>query len=156
MSRHSELIARSETIISMERSDWQVSDHVRRRMSLTRGRDTTPELAVRRLLHSRGHRYRVNFRPLEDKRRTVDIAFTRPKLAVLIDGCFWHGCPEHYRPATVTRTEFWRNKIERNRARDSDTQAKLLAAGWIVLRFWEHEDPMTVVLTIEDALTAAR
>lgn len=132
-----------------------VSDTVRRRMSATKGRDTAPELAVRGLLHARGWRYRVNFRPLPNFRRTVDIAFTGRRLAVLIDGCFWHGCPDHYRPAT-TRAEFWRMKIEDNVARDVDTDERLRAAGWTVLRFWEHEDPISVVLAIEAHLPIKR
>lgn len=112
----------------------------------------TPELAVRRLLYARGHRYRVNYRPLDDKRRTVDIAFMRLKLAVMIDGCFWHGCPDHYRAATTTRTEFWSNKITENRARDLNTNERLIDAGWTVLRFWEHEAPAAVVAAIEAQL----
>ena len=132
-----------------------VTDIVRRRMSVTRGRDTAPELAVRRLLHARGWRYRVNFRPLLELRRTVDVAFTKWRLAVMIDGCFWHGCPDRYRPAT-TRAEFWRTKVEGNVARDADTDQRLHAAGWIVLRFWEHEDPSAVVLAIEAHLPVER
>lgn len=117
-------------------------------MSSTRGRDSTPELAVRRVLHARGHRYRVNYRPLDDRRRTVDIAFTRLKLAVMIDGCFWHGCPDHYRPAS-TRAAFWAAKIAGNRARDVDTDRRLKEAGWTVVRFWEHDDPESVVEALE-------
>ena len=137
-----------------ERSSWDVADHVRRRMSLTRGRDTTPELAVRRLLHARGWRYRVNYRPLDDKRRSVDIAFTRLRIAVMVDGCFWHGCPEHYRPAT-TRGAFWDAKIAGNRVRDLDTNRRLLDAGWVVVRFWEHDDPVAVVEAIEAEIRRA-
>lgn len=136
-----------------DRATWEVASHVRQRMAATRGRDTAPELKVRRLLYARGHRYRVNYRPLADKRRTVDIAFTRLRLAVMIDGCFWHGCPDHYRPAS-TRADFWAAKIEANTKRDDDTDAKLRAAGWTVLRFWEHEDPAEVVLAIDASLGA--
>lgn len=104
-----------------------------------RGRDTAPEIAVRRLLHAAGLRYRVNHRPLPALRRTADIVFTRRKVAVFIDGCFWHSCPEH---ATVPKAnaEFWREKLQRNRERDRETDQCLRAAGWAVLRFWEHED----------------
>ena len=109
-------------------------------MRANRGRDTGPELAVRRALHARGLRYRVDHPLPFDRRRRADIAFTRARVAVFIDGCFWHGCPEH--GATPrTNTEFWRAKIERNRARDRDTTERLEAMGWIVLRFWEHEAP---------------
>ena len=120
-------------------------------MANTHGRDTPPEMAVRRLLHARGLRYRVNYRALPGSRRTVDIAFTRLKIAVMIDGCFWHGCPEHLRPAS-TRADFWRAKIEGNQARDADTTGILTAAGWRVLRFWEHERPSDVADAIERAL----
>lgn len=136
-----------------DRASWVVTDHVRRRMSRTRGRDTKPELSVRRLLHAHGWRYRVNWRPLDDKRRTVDIAFTKRKIAVMIDGCYWHGCPEHYRGGS-TRIEFWSAKIEGNAARDADTNERLRTAGWTVVRFWEHEDPSAVVMAIEAQLTA--
>ena len=84
-------------------------------------------------------------------RRTVDIAFTRKHVAVMIDGCFWHGCPIHY-VEPKTRTEFWRAKIAGNMARDADTEQRLQSAGWRVLRFWEHEDPIDVVATIELSL----
>ncbi|MBO1031164.1 very short patch repair endonuclease [Tessaracoccus sp. SD287] len=124
-------------------------------MSSTRGRDTTPELAVRRLLHARGHRYRVNYRPLDDKRRSVDIVFTRLKLAVMIDGCFWHGCPDHYRPAS-NRAAFWAAKIAGNRARDVDTDRRLREAGWVVVRYWEHDDPDSVVEGIEAEILRAK
>ncbi|NCD17008.1 MAG: very short patch repair endonuclease [Actinobacteria bacterium] len=103
-----------------------------------KARDTRPELALRRELHSRGLRFRVALKPLPDLRRTVDVAFTRYRLAVFIDGCYWHGCPDHYRPASIN-AEFWSSKIAANRARDLETTARLEDAGWIVLRFWEHE-----------------
>ena len=125
-----------------------VTDIVRRRMSVTRGRDTAPELAVRRLLHARGWRYRVNFRPLLELRRTVDVAFTKRRLAVMIDGCFWHGCPEHGRREFRSNVEYWPSKIASNVARDTDTNSRLEALGWIVLRYWEHEDPAKVASRI--------
>lgn len=132
-------------------ADPEIVDHVSRTKSRTRGRDTMPELAVRRLLHARGHRYRVNHRPLDDKRRTVDIAFSKLRLAVMIDGCFWHACPEHY-VEPKTRAEFWRAKIAGNAARDLDTDRRLVEAGWKVLRLWEHEPPEAMVTSIEEAL----
>lgn len=116
-----------------------------------RGRDTRPELAVRRELHRRGLRYRIGYRPLPELRRTVDIAFSRPKIAVFIDGCYWHGCEQHYRPAR-TNTDYWSPKIAANRARDTDTDARLLAAGWTVLRYWEHEAPKVVADEVEAAV----
>jgi DNA mismatch endonuclease (patch repair protein) len=80
------------------------------------------------------------------------MAFTRSKVLVLIDGCFWHGCPEHYRPAVGARAGFWSSKIAENRRRDVDSQAAFEAAGWRVLRFWEHDDVDRVVQAVVAAL----
>ncbi|MEV7218080.1 very short patch repair endonuclease [Kitasatospora cineracea] len=124
------------------------SREVRASMRANRGKDTGPELALRSLLYSRGLRYRVNARPLAEIRRSADLVFPRDKVAVFVDGCFWHGCPEHYRPAT-RNADFWREKIEGNRARDADTSAKLSAAGWAVIRIWEHEDPATAAERVD-------
>ncbi|MET7490829.1 very short patch repair endonuclease [Streptomyces sp900116325] len=119
------------------------SPEVSARMSRQASRDTAPEVAVRRLLHAAGYRYRLNERVPGMSRRTIDIAFTRAKVAVMIDGCFWHGCPEH---ATQPKAnaEWWRLKLDRNMARDTETTEHLAAAGWTVLRFWEHEAPSRV------------
>ena len=104
-----------------------------------RSRDTSPELRVRSLVHRRGLRYRVAQRPIPTLRRTADLVFRRAKVAVFIDGCYWHGCPEHYKQPS-TNTAYWRDKIEGNRRRDQETDELLAQAGWEVLRFWEHED----------------
>jgi DNA mismatch endonuclease (patch repair protein) len=108
-------------------------------MQANRSRDTGPELALRKLLFARGLRYRVAYRPLADKRVTVDIAFPGARVVVLVDGCFWHGCPEHHR-APKANADYWLAKINRNMARDAAVVERLEAAGWRVLRFWEHED----------------
>lgn len=135
---------------------WASSEHARLTMRANRSRDTKPEMLIRRELHRRGRRFRVAYRPLlEDRRRTVDIAFTKLKIAVHIDGCFWHGCEEHF-IAPKTNPEYWQQKIAGNRARDLDTDRRLEAQGWMVLRFWEHQDPVEVVATIEDELCRAR
>lgn len=109
-------------------------------MKVVGRRNTAAELALRTLLHSRGLRYRVDRPPIPGLRRRADIVFTAARLAVYVDGCFWHGCPEH---ATWPKAnaEFWREKIEANRLRDRDTDARMAEAGWIVLRIWEHCDP---------------
>ena len=120
-------------------------------MRSNRGRDTGPELAVRRELHRRGRRYFVNRRPVATIRRTSDISFPRSKLAVLIDGCFWHGCPQH-RTWPKTNSEFWREKIEKNIARDAETARLWEEEGWEVLRFWEHQSVAEIVSTIEARL----
>ncbi len=108
------------------------------RMSNVRQRDTGAELALRRELYKRNLRYRVDYKVIDRPRRVADIAFLGLKVAVFVDGCFWHGCPEH---ATWpnTNSDFWRSKIEANRARDENTNARLIAAGWHVVRVWEHE-----------------
>ena len=132
--------------------DTAVDPNVSRRMSNTRGRDSAPELAVRRIVHAAGLRYRVNARPVSDVRRTGDIVFPRQRTVALIDGCFWHGCPDHYRPATGARAAFWAKKIEQNRRRDEESTALFEAADWMVLRFWEHEDPEDVARSIQKAV----
>lgn len=109
-------------------------------MQANRGRDTKPELAIRRLVHAAGLRYQVDTRPVPSLNRRADLVFRGPKVAIFIDGCFWHGCPDHH---TVARTNasFWAEKVRRTRERDIETAAALEAAGWIALRIWEHEDP---------------
>ncbi|WP_241662319.1 MULTISPECIES: very short patch repair endonuclease [unclassified Streptomyces] len=130
------------------------SPAVSARMSRQSSRDTAPELAVRKLLHAAGLRYRVNVAVPGMPRRTIDIVFTKAKIAVFMDGCFWHGCPEH---ATHPRAnaEWWRVKLDKNMARDVETTDHLTAQGWTVLRFWEHESTEDVANRIA-ALVADR
>ena len=127
---------------------WASSPGRRANMRAIRSRDTGPELAVRRLLHARGLRFRVAYRPLAGLQRTADIVFTRRRVAVFIDGCYWHGCPDHYRAPRVN-TDYWGPKIARNRVRDAETNVRLSAAGWTVLRYWEHEEPSRVAEEVE-------
>ncbi len=108
-------------------------------MQAIRSRDTNPEKVIRRLVHAQGLRYRVAVRPVPDLRRTADLVFRPAKVAVFVDGCYWHGCPEHYVPPR-TNPGYWSEKVARNIARDRDTDQKLTEAGWLVLRFWEHEE----------------
>lgn len=112
-------------------------------MQGNKSKNTAPELAVRRLVHAMGLRYRVNSRPLTGLRRTADLVFPRRRITVFIDGCYWHGCPQHYR-VSKTNTDYWGPKIDQNRVRDEETNTALNDAGWIVLRFWEHEPPDSV------------
>ncbi|NHA00602.1 very short patch repair endonuclease [Nocardioides sp. W3-2-3] len=119
---------------------WASSEAIRRTMEGNRGRDTTAELAVRRLVHARGLRYRINYRPEPTLRRTGDLVFTKARVVVFIDGCYWHGCPEHF-VMPVRNREFWESKIRRNQERDAETTSALRQCGWTVLRFWEHESP---------------
>jgi DNA mismatch endonuclease, patch repair protein len=123
----------------------------RRRMKATKGRDNPFEKALRSSLFRKGFRYRVHAKLIQGSRRTVDIAFLRPRVAVFLDGCFWHGCSMH---GTWPKRNagFWRAKILENRARDEDTNRRLSAAGWTVLRFWQHEEIDTVVYRIAGTL----
>ncbi|WP_443057913.1 very short patch repair endonuclease [Streptomyces sp. KLMMK] len=107
-------------------------------MQAIRNKDTKPEQLIRRLVHAQGLRYRLHARPLPDLRRTADLVFRPVKVAVFIDGCYWHGCPEHYLAPRVN-AGYWSDKVARNMARDRDTDERLVEAGWLVLRFWEHE-----------------
>jgi DNA mismatch endonuclease (patch repair protein) len=119
-------------------------------MSTLARRDTKPELELRRELHRRGLRYRAQVKVPGNNRRTIDIAFTRVRLAVYVDGCFWHGCPEHHVPPQ-TNSDWWTWKIGRNQARDADTDRQLGAAGWSVLRLWEHVPATEAAVQVEEA-----
>lgn len=109
-------------------------------MARVRNRGTGAEMAVRKILHRMGYRYRVNLAIDKGLRTKPDIVFTRHRLAIFIDGCFWHRCPEH---ATFPKAnqEWWAAKLEANVRRDRVTDQALSAAGWSVMRIWEHEDP---------------
>ncbi|QDY11995.1 very short patch repair endonuclease [Micromonospora sp. HM134] len=120
-------------------------------MRANKARDTGPERRLRSLLHKAGLRYRVNVRPLPALRRTADVVFPKARIAVFVDGCYWHGCPDHYRPARVNN-QFWLEKIDRNRARDRETDQQLADAGWTVIRVWEHEDPIEAAKGITEAV----
>jgi DNA mismatch endonuclease (patch repair protein) len=122
-------------------------------MQGNRGRDTRPEVEVRRELHRRGLRFRKHARPVPDLRCQVDILFPRQRVAVFVDGCFWHGCPMHGRRPR-SNASFWAAKVDRNRARDTRNDAALDAAGWRVVRVWEHEDPTAVADRVEELVRA--
>ncbi|MFC4125200.1 very short patch repair endonuclease [Nocardia rhizosphaerae] len=124
-------------------------------MRANRRRDTGPEMALRRALYRRGLRYRVDARPVAKLRRTADIVFTTDRVAVFVDGCFWHGCPSHHRPA-IKNSKFWNTKIAANQDRDRDTSTRLAEAGWLVIRVWEHEDPDEAAERIQAALLSHR
>lgn len=130
------------------------SERVRRQMSQQRTRDTDAELAIRRRLHARGFRYRVDYAVVPGLRRRADIAFTRARVAVFIDGCFWHGCPEH-RTYPKANREWWGAKLAGNVDRDRQTDQRLREAGWRVVRIWEHEDPAVAVKRVLTALKSA-
>nr|WP_255409894.1 very short patch repair endonuclease [Amycolatopsis sp. AA4] len=108
------------------------------RMSKQKSRNTGIEMALRKILHAAGYRYRVHRRPVKGVRREADLVFGPARVAVFVDGCFWHGCPEHG-TWPKNNADYWRTKIETNRRRDANTDALLLEAGWLSVRIWEHE-----------------
>lgn len=127
----------------------------RKNMQAIRRADTKPEMAVRRLLHAAGKRYRVDYAPEPALRRRADIVFTRQRVAVFIDGCFWHGCPDHFRSPSANQ-DYWGPKLARNQERDIETTSRLEAAGWRVMRFWEHEQPGSVAERVILAMTPGK
>ncbi|QWC86982.1 very short patch repair endonuclease [Nocardioidaceae bacterium] len=131
------------------------SAEVSARLSRQSRQGTAPEMAIRRRLHGDGLRYRVGWPVPGRSRRSIDIAFTRVRVGVFIDGCFWHGCPDH---ATSPRANsaWWREKLDRNRARDRDTNEAMSEAGWVALRFWEHEDSDEAADRIRDVVHSRR
>ncbi len=134
---------------------WATTPAIRRTMQGCRGRDTSSELSLRSAVHRLGLRYVVDVRPLPGIRRKADLVFPRLRLAVFMDGCFWHGCPMHY-SAPVAHAEFWRTKLDINRLRDSETDRLLAAAGWMVLRVWEHEDSAGAAMRVREVLEELR
>jgi DNA mismatch endonuclease, patch repair protein len=116
-----------------------------------RARNTATERALRSELHRRGLRYRVHRRPIPGLRREADVVFGRVRLAVFVDGCFWHGCPEHG-TWPKSNADFWRQKIQGNRVRDRDTDERLRGEGWVVIRVWEHEAPTAAADRIQEAV----
>lgn len=118
----------------------QVAPSTTRRMARTAQRDNLGERALRSALHRRGLRFRLHRRIIEGTRRTADVVFPSVKVAVFLDGCFWHGCPEHG-TQPKSNAVWWRAKIESNVARDRDTDRRLATQGWNVFRIWTHEDP---------------
>jgi len=122
-----------------------------KRMVATRGRDNPRELVIRSALHRLGLRFRIHRRLIDGSTRTADIAFARAKVVVFLDGCFWHGCPKHG-TFPKTNSEWWRQKILANLARDRDTDATLEMQGWKVIRIWEHVPVDAAVKAISSAV----
>ena len=131
---------RDETVNSLADVPKPTSEADRGRMEAQRQRDTKPEMSIRRWLHRHGYRYRVDVRPVQAIPRRADVVFPGIKLAVFVDGCFWHGCPDHMTWPKANR-QWWRAMIRQNQRRDKDTTERLRGAGWAVLRVWEHENP---------------
>lgn len=122
-------------------------------MRANRRTDTKPEMALRRALHRQGLRYRKDYRlDLEGTRVRPDIAFTARRVAVFVDGCFWHVCPQHGRDPAVNES-YWSPKLRRNVERDRAADAALAGAGWRVVRVWEHEPLEAALAAVIAALT---
>lgn len=124
------------------------------RMRAQRRRDTAPEVALRRELHRRGARFFVDRAPLRGLRRRADLVFPRRRVAVYVDGCFWHSCPQHA-TSPKNNAQWWADKLAANVVRDRDTDTRLADAGWAVVRIWEHEDPTEAADRVQAALRAA-
>jgi DNA mismatch endonuclease (patch repair protein) len=120
-------------------------------MKAAKGQDTKAERQLRSHLHRLGLRYRLHRPLLKGLRRRADIVFGPARIVVFVDGCFWHGCPLHG-TWPKENASFWRDKIETNRHRDADTDARLTKAGWYVIRVWEHEDPLAAATRIAEAV----
>lgn len=125
------------------------------RFSAQARESTRPEMLLRRELHRRGLRYRVQYRIPGLPRRRVDIAFTKARVALFVDGCFWHACPDHCVLPTANR-DWWIWKFQTNTRRDADTDAKLHDLGWTTLRIWEHEAPDAAADRVEQVLALSR
>jgi len=124
-----------------------------RNMAAVKRSNTKPEIALRQALHATGLRYRKDY-PLRLGRKLIrpDIAFTRGKVAVFVDGCFWHRCPSHGE-VPATNVGFWSAKLEGNEARDREQDRLLGEAGWLVVRIWEHEPLDAAIAVVRAALT---
>ena len=134
-------LRRSELSVGGQRVAYPIpsSTGVSRRMALQPSRNTKAELRIRSELHRAGLRFRIHQRPVRAVSRAADVVLPTARVAVFVDGCWWHGCPEHYRPARKNAS-YWSLKIERNRARDLETDLLLANAGWVSVRVWDHED----------------
>jgi DNA mismatch endonuclease (patch repair protein) len=133
------------------RQPFASSAALHQRMSMQRRRDTAPEVALRRAAHALGLRYYVHRRPVPGLRREADLVFPRARVAVFVDGCFWHGCPDHG-VAPRVNSEYWSSKLARNVVRDQETTAALSVAGWNVVRVWEHEAPASAAARVQAAV----
>jgi DNA mismatch endonuclease (patch repair protein) len=124
-------------------------------MQVTPRKDTSCEMRLRKVLFARGIRYRIHRRPLPALRRDADIVIASLRVAVFVDGCFWHGCPAHPVRFRANRA-WWEAKIARTAQRDRQTDRQLRAAGWTVVRVWEHADPEDAAAKVCAAVERAR
>jgi DNA mismatch endonuclease (patch repair protein) len=133
------------------RAPKATSTLVHRVMQANTGRETGPEQTVRRFLHRCGLRFRNDLRPLPVLRCAADLVFPRAKLCIFVDGCFWHGCPRHFR-VPASNTAWWAEKIAANRDRDRRNDALLKREGWHVVRLWEHEVTRNRLVKLESMI----
>jgi DNA mismatch endonuclease (patch repair protein) len=139
----------------LNESSWASSAGIRRSMQSNRGRDTALELRIRSALHREGLRFRKHVRPLPGLRCTADVVFPRERLAIFIDGCFWHSCPTHASYPKANR-ELWQAKLNATRERDNRNRTALKKAGWHVMQIWEHEDLTRTVTRVKTKLDRLR
>ncbi|BBX48048.1 very short patch repair endonuclease [Mycobacterium cookii] len=128
-----------------------LDDSIRRRMQSQLRRDTELELRTRKALHRMGYRYRVDYRPEKSLRCRGDLVFTKRKVIVFVDGCFWHGCPLHA-TSPKNNADWWREKLDANVKRDARNSVALSDLGWTVVRIWEHETVDEAVAQVRRAL----
>ena len=126
-----------------------------RRMARVRQKGTRAEIGLRKALHAKGLRYRLHVPLLTKPRRVADIVFPSARLAVFVDGCFWHGCPQHG-SAPKANADWWAEKLARNVKRDRDTDMRLNDAGWNFVRVWEHDDVVSAASRVQVALRTVR
>ena len=136
-------------------TSWASSDQVRKVFAANRSTGSKPEIALRQRVHKLGLRYRVATRPLKTVRRRADLVFPSARVSVFVDGCFWHGCPEHFRWPKV-HPEYWRTKIDSNRSRDREIDSLLALHGWLSVRIWEHADMDAAALDVAYTVKARR
>jgi DNA mismatch endonuclease (patch repair protein) len=139
----------------MDRRPVPLDSALSERMSKVRRRDTKPELNLRRELHARGLRYRIDRAPIAGIRSRADIVFASARVAIYVDGCFWHRCPEHS-VAPKNNRAWWDAKLTANFERDRRTDRQLAEAGWTVVRVWEHEDPTKAADRVERVVRTRR
>lgn len=141
-----------------KRAPAACSDAVRRTMQAVGSQDTSPELQLRSALHRLGLRFRKDAKPVPELRCKADVVFRTARVCVFVDGCFWHGCPRHFR-VPKTNSIWWKEKIQDNMRRDARQTRALRARGWRVIRFWEHDltaDLERSVERVHTAVTEAR
>ena len=131
------------------------SDAARKRMEAAKPKGTLPEIKLQSALEQVGVLFEVDVKPIDNLQRRADILIRDERIAIFVDGCFWHGCPIHGTQAKAN-AKFWADKINRNKERDLDTNRRLAEDGWTVLRIWEHEDPKQISNQVVELISIRR